>query len=86
MQVRFRGDRLRACRCTPHDVDEYRSRISGPLLDRIDLHVEVPALAYEEIASAPMGEGTSAVRTRVESARGAQRERLRARRSTATHR
>jgi magnesium chelatase family protein len=57
-------------------VDAYRSRISGPLLDRIDLHVEVPALAYEEIAAAPMGEGTSAVRARVESARAAQRERL----------
>jgi magnesium chelatase family protein len=47
---------LRACRCTPHDVDAYRSRISGPLLDRIDLHVEVPSLTYEEIASPPMGE------------------------------
>ena len=57
-------------------MDEYPLRISGPLLDRIDLHVEVPALAYEEIASAPMGQGTAAVRTRVESARAAQRERL----------
>ena len=67
---------MHACRCTPHDVDEYRSRISGPLLDRIDLHVEVPALAYEEIASVPAGEGTAPVRARVESARAAQRERL----------
>jgi len=57
-------------------VDAYRSRISGPLLDRIDLHVEVLALAYEEIASAPMGEGTAAVRSRVERARASQRERL----------
>jgi magnesium chelatase family protein len=72
----FRGDRLRACRCTPHDVDAYRSRISGPLLDRIDLHVEVPALAYEELAVAPAGEGTPAVRARVERARATQRERL----------
>ena len=57
-------------------MDAYRSRISGPLLDRIDLHVEVPALAYDEIASAPTGEGTATVRARVENARAAQRERL----------
>jgi magnesium chelatase family protein len=38
-------------------VDEYRSRISGPLLDRIDLHVEVPALAYDELVTAPLGRG-----------------------------
>ena len=57
-------------------MDEYRSRISGPLLDRIDLHVEVPALTYGEIASAPLGEGTAAVRARVERARAVQRERL----------
>jgi len=54
VQVRLPLGSLGACRCTPHDVDAYRSRISGPLLDRIDLHVEVPALWYEEIASAPM--------------------------------
>jgi magnesium chelatase family protein len=57
-------------------VDAYCSRISGPLLDRIDLHVEVPALAYEELAAAPMGEGTAAVRARVERARALQRRRL----------
>jgi len=72
----FRGDRLRVCSCTPREVDAYRSRISGPLLDRIDLHVEVPALAYEELAVAPAGEGTPAVRARVERARATQRERL----------
>jgi magnesium chelatase family protein len=57
-------------------VDAYRPRISGPLLDRIDLHVEVPALAYDELVTAPLGEGTAPVRVRVESARAAQRERL----------
>jgi magnesium chelatase family protein len=72
----FRGDRLRVCSCTPREVDAYRSRISGPLLDRIDLHVEVPALAYEELAVAPAGEGTPTVRARVERARAMQRERL----------
>jgi magnesium chelatase family protein len=72
----FRGDSSRACTCTPREVDAYRSRISGPLLDRIDLHVEVPALAYEELVSTPTGEGTAVVRARVERARAAQRERF----------
>jgi magnesium chelatase family protein len=64
------------CSCTPREVDAYRSRISAPLLDRIDLHVEVPALTYEEIATAPAGESTAAVRARVEEARRLQRERF----------
>ena len=46
------------------------------MLDRIDLHVEVPALAYDELVTAPLGEGTSPVRARVERARAVQRERL----------
>jgi magnesium chelatase family protein len=71
------GDRLRSCRCTPGEVQRYRGRISGPLLDRIDLHVDVPALTYEEIATAPAGERTAAVRARVEEARRLQRERFR---------
>jgi magnesium chelatase family protein len=72
----FRGDRARACRCIPAEVDRYRGRISGPLLDRIDLHVEVPALDYRELAEAPAGEGTAAVRARVEAARARQGVRL----------
>ena len=71
----FRGGSLRACRCNPHDVDAYRSRISGPRLDRIDLHVEVPALAYDELVTAPLEEGTAPVRACVERARAAQRVR-----------
>ena len=70
------GDRVRSCRCTPREVAAYRSRISGPLLDRIDLHVEVPALTYEELAAAPIGESTTNVRARVEHARSVQCERL----------
>jgi len=42
----YRGDPLRQCRCSPLDVERYRSRVSGPLLDRIDIHLEVPAVAY----------------------------------------
>jgi len=57
-------------------VERYRGRISGPLLDRIDLHVEVPSLTYEEITSAPVAEGTATVRVRVEEARRLQRERF----------
>jgi magnesium chelatase family protein len=57
-------------------VDAYRSRISGQLLDRIDLHVEVPALDYHELVEAPSGEGTAAVRARVERARALQVRRL----------
>jgi magnesium chelatase family protein len=72
----YRGDRARACRCIPIEIDRYRGRISGPLLDRIDLHVEVPALEYRELAEAPAGEGTATVRGRVGAARLRQRERL----------
>ena len=44
----YRGDPLRQCRCAPLDVERYRSRVSGPLLDRIDIHLEVPAVAYRD--------------------------------------
>jgi magnesium chelatase family protein len=72
----FRGDRVRVCRCIPGEIDRYRGRISGPLLDRIDLHVEVPALEYRELVEAEAGEGTAAVRQRVAAARIRQRDRL----------
>jgi len=58
-------------------VERYRGRISGPLLDRIDLHVEVPSLTYEEMTSLREAEGTATVRARVEEARRLQRERFR---------
>src|SRR6185436_13546308 len=46
------GDKRHVCRCTPTQIQKYRARISGPLLDRIDLHVEAPALGIEELQSA----------------------------------
>jgi magnesium chelatase family protein len=49
------GSRIRACRCSPDQVARYQARISGPLLDRIDLHVEVAALSPEELLAAPEG-------------------------------
>jgi magnesium chelatase family protein len=59
------GSTLRSCRCTPDAVSRYQGRISGPLLDRIDLQVEVPALSADALAAAPDGEPTAAVAARV---------------------
>ncbi|HWI82162.1 YifB family Mg chelatase-like AAA ATPase [Ramlibacter sp.] len=63
------GAAHRACRCTPDQVARYQGRLSGPLLDRIDLHVEVPALAAQELLTAPAGESTAAIRARASAAR-----------------
>src|SRR5256714_14998583 len=71
------GDLKRECRCGPLQVQRYRQRISGPLLDRIDLHIEVPAVEYRDVAS-QRAEGTSAaVRERILRARQLQQERFR---------
>jgi len=65
-----RGDPRAVCRCTPEQVQRYRGRLSGPLLDRIDLHVEVPRLAQSALrADAPAGESSACVRARVVAAR-----------------
>ncbi len=66
----------RKCRCTPREVDRYRSRISGPLLDRIDLHVEVPAVPVEEMLGAAPEEPSVAIAERVAVARQVQQQRL----------
>jgi len=63
------------CKCSPQSIASYRSRISGPLLDRIDLRVEVPALTYEEISSKSSGEPSSVIKERVIAARQLQAER-----------
>lgn len=72
----FFNDRRRECLCTPAQVARYLSKISGPLLDRIDLQVEVAALTTEEISSLQQGESSESIRARVESARDIQRERF----------
>lgn len=64
-----RGSALRACRCTPDIVARYQGRLSGPLLDRIDLQVEVPAVAPETLGAIPDGETSQAVAARVRAAR-----------------
>ncbi len=63
------------CRCTPDNIARYRSKISGPLLDRIDLLIEVPALKENELTTAQAAENSDAIRTRVEKARDSQLQR-----------
>jgi magnesium chelatase family protein len=70
------NDARRECTCTETQMSRYLARISGPLLDRIDLQVEVPALAPEEISSLAPGESSEAIRARVDRARQIQRERF----------
>jgi len=70
------GDTKRECRCPPLQIQRYRNRISGPLLDRIDIHVEVPAVNYDELSSAQKGESSSEIRGRVVRARRVQQERF----------
>ncbi|HET6280205.1 MAG TPA: YifB family Mg chelatase-like AAA ATPase [Polyangia bacterium] len=70
-----RGSPLRTCTCSAAGIGAYRARLSGPLLDRIDMHVEVPAVAYRELATAARGERSAVVRQRVEEARARQRAR-----------
>lgn len=70
------GDPLRPCRCRPHEVVQYRKKLSGPFLDRIDLFVHVPRLTKEELLGEGGGEPSEAVRKRVEEARDIQRRRF----------
>jgi magnesium chelatase family protein len=65
----YLGSSLRACRCTPDQVARYQGKLSGPLLDRIDLHVEVPALAPADLLQTPPGESTASIRERCSAAR-----------------
>ena len=71
----FRGEERRVCRCTPADIARYNGRVSGPLRDRIDLIVEVPAVPITAIADAAPGEASSDVRQRVVTARRVQNAR-----------
>lgn len=70
------GDPKHACTCSPSAIERYRARISGPLLDRIDLHVEVPAVGYQDLADLRRGESSSDVRQRVSTAREIQSHRF----------
>jgi magnesium chelatase family protein len=73
----YLGDPRHDCQCSDLQIQRYRSRISGPLLDRIDIHVEAPALAIEELRRTEQGESSTAVRERVSAARERQAVRFR---------
>ncbi|QPJ62890.1 MAG: YifB family Mg chelatase-like AAA ATPase [Candidatus Nitronauta litoralis] len=73
----YRSDPKRECHCSLMEIKKYLSKISGPLLDRIDLHVEVPTLNYKELSTKEAGEPSEIVRSRVETARQVQEERFR---------
>lgn len=75
-QCGFYGDAKRACRCSSVMVQRYRQRISGPLLDRIDLHVEVPLVDFKALSTSAPSESSAAIRARVERARAIQAERF----------
>lgn len=70
------GNPVKECTCSPAFIQKYLSRISGPLLDRIDIHVDVPAVKYQELSSARTGESSEMVRDRVIKARQIQTERF----------
>lgn len=72
----YAGDPNRACCCPPQTVQRYRSRISGPLLDRMDIHLNVPAVAYADLADRTPAESSLSIRARVEQARQRQLERF----------
>ena len=72
----YRSDPRRACTCSPPQVEKYLSRISGPLLDRIDLHVEVPAVPFAQLAEAPPGPSSADFLADVLKARARQADRF----------
>ncbi len=73
----FWGDPRHQCTCTPGQIHRYRHKVSGPLLDRIDIHVEVPAVPYKELTNEYSGDKSEDIRNRVVAARGMQLERFR---------
>ena len=72
----YYGDPIKPCTCSSMVVTKYQKRISGPLLDRIDIHVEVPRIEYEKLSENRLGETSLSIRDRVESAREIQRTRF----------
>ena len=72
----YHGDPAHHCTCGAVGVERYLARVSGPLLDRIDIHLEVPAVRWRELTDQASGEGSAAIRERVETARERQRERF----------
>ena len=75
LPVRLLWRSTRECRCTPAIIQRYLGKISGPLLDRIDIHVEVPAVPYKELRGNAQAESSADIRARVERARAVQQAR-----------
>ncbi|MBA4419901.1 MAG: magnesium chelatase [Anaerolinea sp.] len=72
----YYGDPVRACTCSNSTVSKYQKRVSGPLLDRIDIHIQVPRVEFEKLNDDRLGESSSVIQTRVEAARQVQRDRF----------
>jgi magnesium chelatase family protein len=73
----YHGDPVKPCTCTPTMITRYQSRLSGPLLDRMDIHVDVPRVDYEKLMGAGQAETSASIRARVEKARARQQHRFR---------
>jgi magnesium chelatase family protein len=69
-------DEIKSCTCTPNMIERYQSKLSGPLLDRIDIHADVPRVDYDKLLSTERTESSSTIRQRVEQARLRQKERF----------
>ena len=72
----YYGDASKPCTCSSSSITKYQKRISGPLLDRIDIHIQVPRVEYQKLSDSRMGEASSVIRTRVEAARARQQSRF----------
>jgi magnesium chelatase family protein len=70
------GDSQKPCTCAPAIVTKYQKRISGPLLDRIDIHIEVPRVDYEKLSGSKVSESSESIRARVQAARDIQNKRF----------
>ncbi|MBN1912226.1 MAG: YifB family Mg chelatase-like AAA ATPase [Pirellulales bacterium] len=81
----YRGDPRRQCHCTIPEVERYMSKISGPLLDRIDIHIEVPAVPFRDLSDGPPGTSSASMREEVVTARSIQSARFSSRNGAARH-
>jgi magnesium chelatase family protein len=72
----YYGDSLKPCTCSTGTVTKYQKRVSGPMLDRIDIHIEVPRVEYEKLSDDRLGESSAAIQARVDAARQRQRDRF----------
>jgi magnesium chelatase family protein len=73
----YYGDPVKPCTCSSSTVTKYQKRISGPLLDRIDIHIEVPRVEYDKLSDRRLGEPSAVIQKRVEASRDIQRGRFR---------